>query len=192
MPPDQTVLSLRGLRVSYPVRGRRSRRGAGYVHAVTDVDLDVRAGETLGLVGESGCGKSTVARLVVGLYAPTRGAIAFEGVDLGSAKARAQHPEKQARMQMIFQDPYASLNPRWRVGDIIAEPIRFRKLISGRAACRNHAAASRFCDPRKLDVDSDMSTPVVWLASPPSSSGSRREKSAVPVMADTHVVSRYV
>src|SRR5262249_14162018 len=78
--------------------------------------------------GESGCGKSTIARLVVGLHAPTQGSIAFEGVELGAPAARRQHADKQARMQMIFQDPYASLNPRWRVGDIIAEPIRFRRL----------------------------------------------------------------
>jgi peptide/nickel transport system ATP-binding protein len=106
-------------------------KGRLYVRAVDGVSFAINQGETFSLVGESGCGKSTVARLVVGLYQPTRGKIDFEGVDLGSARARAQHPEKQARMQMIFQDPYASLNPRWRVGDIIAEPIRFRKLISG-------------------------------------------------------------
>jgi peptide/nickel transport system ATP-binding protein len=78
------------------------------LRAVDAVDLEVRRGETLALVGESGCGKSTVARLIVGLYAPTEGRVEFRG----------------RRMQMIFQDPYASLNPRWRVRDIIAEPIR--------------------------------------------------------------------
>jgi peptide/nickel transport system ATP-binding protein len=77
------------------------------LRAVDRVDLEVERGETLALVGESGCGKSTVARLIVGLYAPTEGRIAFTG----------------RRMQMIFQDPYASLNPRWRVKDIVAEPI---------------------------------------------------------------------
>ena len=77
------------------------------LRAVDGVDLEVERGETLALVGESGCGKSTVARLIVGLYAPTEGRIAFTG----------------RRMQMIFQDPYASLNPRWRVKDIVAEPI---------------------------------------------------------------------
>jgi peptide/nickel transport system ATP-binding protein len=78
------------------------------LRAVDHVDLEVEAGETLALVGESGCGKSTVARLIVGLYAPTEGRIEYRG----------------RRMQMIFQDPYASLNPRWRVKDIVAEPIR--------------------------------------------------------------------
>jgi peptide/nickel transport system ATP-binding protein len=80
-----------------------------FLRAVDGVSFDVEAGETLALVGESGCGKSTVARLIVGLYAPTEGRVEFHG----------------RRLQMIFQDPYASLNPRWRVRDIVAEPIRF-------------------------------------------------------------------
>jgi peptide/nickel transport system ATP-binding protein len=84
------------------------------LRAVDAVDLEVERGETLALVGESGCGKSTVARLIVGLYTPTEGRIAFQG----------------RRMQMIFQDPYASLNPRWRVKDIVAEPIRVLNLQS--------------------------------------------------------------
>jgi peptide/nickel transport system ATP-binding protein len=80
-----------------------------WLRAVDRLSLEVRRGETLALVGESGCGKSTVARLIVGLYAPTEGTVEFNG----------------RRMQMIFQDPYASLNPRWRVRDIVAEPIKF-------------------------------------------------------------------
>ncbi|HZS69677.1 MAG TPA: ABC transporter ATP-binding protein [Burkholderiales bacterium] len=79
------------------------------LRAVDHVSLDIEKGETVGLVGESGCGKSTVARLIVGLYAPSEGRVEFRG----------------RRLQMIFQDPYASLNPRWRVRDIVAEPIRF-------------------------------------------------------------------
>jgi len=136
--PAGPMLAVEGLTryfdVSPPLLNRvLEGKGRLYVRAVDGVSFAINQGETFSLVGESGCGKSTVARLVVGLYQPTRGKIDFEGVDLGSARARALHPEKQARMQMIFQDPYASLNPRWRVGDIIAEPIRFRKLISGRA-----------------------------------------------------------
>jgi peptide/nickel transport system ATP-binding protein len=95
--------------------------------AVDGVSLDIRRGETLGLVGESGCGKSTVARLIVGLYAPTRGTIEYDGIVLAGAGAEATDAarRRQARrsMQMIFQDPYASLNPRWRVADIVAEPL---------------------------------------------------------------------
>lgn len=93
------------------------------VKAVDGVDFEIAKGETFSLVGESGCGKSTIARLVVGLYAPTKGSIQFEGKELGKQSNRAKFPDIQAKMQMIFQDPFASLNPRWRVGDIISEPI---------------------------------------------------------------------
>ncbi|HEX2648592.1 MAG TPA: oligopeptide/dipeptide ABC transporter ATP-binding protein [Burkholderiales bacterium] len=99
------------------------------LRAVDDVSLEVRKGETLALVGESGCGKSTVARLIVGLYSPSRGRIAFDGVDISSSSAGAQTERIRRRMQMIFQDPYASLNPRWRVREIVAEPIRVLNLL---------------------------------------------------------------
>ena len=92
--------------------------------AVDGVDFAIRRGETFSLVGESGCGKSTVARLVVGLYRPTRGRIEFEGVDLAALRSRAEVMPLRRRIQMIFQDPFASLNPRWRVREIVAEPIR--------------------------------------------------------------------
>ena len=93
------------------------------LRAVDDVSFEVRRGETLALVGESGCGKSTLARLIVGLHEPSRGRIAFEGVELSSRAARADTVHARRRMQMIFQDPYASLNPRWRVREIVSEPI---------------------------------------------------------------------
>lgn len=108
-------------------------KGRSIVRAVDGVSFSINKGETFSLVGESGCGKSTVARLIVGLYEPSEGSINFEGVEIGRASERAKHPEIQGRMQMIFQDPYASLNPRWRVGDIVAEPLRFRRLLSDRA-----------------------------------------------------------
>ncbi|MGE5171764.1 MAG: ABC transporter ATP-binding protein, partial [Rudaea sp.] len=88
---------------------------------------------TLALVGESGCGKSTVARLLVGLYAPTRGSVRFDGTDTASI-AGAELRTLRRRMQMIFQDPYASLNPRWKVLDIVAEPLREHGLVRGDAA----------------------------------------------------------
>jgi peptide/nickel transport system ATP-binding protein len=91
--------------------------------AVDGIDFEIAKGETFSLVGESGCGKSTVARLIVGLYRPTRGEIAFEGRKIGGMTRKEMAPLRR-RLQMIFQDPYASLNPRWRVRDIIAEPLR--------------------------------------------------------------------
>ena len=100
------------------------------LHAVDGVSFEVRKGETLALVGESGCGKSTLARLIVGLHAPSRGSIEFDGVEISNPAAREETRQVRRRMQMIFQDPYASLNPRWRVHDIVAEPIRVLALAS--------------------------------------------------------------
>jgi peptide/nickel transport system ATP-binding protein len=108
------------------------------LRAVEDVSFDVAKGETLALVGESGCGKSTVARLIVGLYPLTRGRIEFDGVDLAAPGTDA--PALRRRMQMIFQDPYASLNPRWRVRDIVAEPIRVLGLAPTPQAERERVA----------------------------------------------------
>src|SRR5258706_108404 len=93
------------------------------LHAVDGVSFEVRKGETFALVGESGCGKSTIARLIVGLYAPSRGRIEFDGVQISDPQARVATAKLRRRMQMIFQDPYASLNPRWRVRDIVADRI---------------------------------------------------------------------
>jgi peptide/nickel transport system ATP-binding protein len=99
------------------------------LHAVDSVSFEVHKGETLALVGESGCGKSTLARLIVGLYAPSRGRIEFDGVVISDPAAHVATARQRQRMQMIFQDPYASLNPRWRVRDIVAEPILVLKLL---------------------------------------------------------------
>jgi peptide/nickel transport system ATP-binding protein len=101
--------------------------------AVDGVSFAIRRGETFSLVGESGCGKSTVARLIVGLYTPSRGRIRFERTDLGALRSRRALAPFRRRMQMIFQDPYASLNPRWRVRDIVAEPIRAFGAVNGGA-----------------------------------------------------------
>jgi peptide/nickel transport system ATP-binding protein len=109
------------------------RKGRAILRAVDGVSFEIRRGETLALVGESGCGKSTVARLLVGLYAPTRGEIEFFGHDLRQMNSAAGRGLRQ-KLQMIFQDPYASLNPRWRVADIIAEPLRAHRLLDDRQA----------------------------------------------------------
>ncbi|HZH27481.1 MAG TPA: oligopeptide/dipeptide ABC transporter ATP-binding protein [Azospirillaceae bacterium] len=101
--------------------------------AVDGVSFEIPRGQTFSLVGESGCGKSTVARCVVGLYKPTRGRMVFDGTDIASFRSRREMMPFRRRLQMIFQDPYASLNPRWRVRDIVAEPIRAHGLLSGKA-----------------------------------------------------------
>jgi peptide/nickel transport system ATP-binding protein len=107
------------------------RRPRQYVHAVDGVSFTITRGRTLALVGESGCGKSTVARMLVGLYKPTRGEVIFAGATYETLRA---DPDKlrdaRRRMQMIFQDPYASLNPRWIVRDIVGEPLREHGLVT--------------------------------------------------------------
>lgn len=100
-----------------------------FLHAVDDVSFSLNKGETLALVGESGCGKSTVARLLAGLYGLSKGSIKFDGQELSTMNAQ-QIKQMRRRLQMIFQDPYASLNPRWRVGRIIAEPLRTHSNLS--------------------------------------------------------------
>ncbi|MEP7303490.1 MAG: oligopeptide/dipeptide ABC transporter ATP-binding protein, partial [Caldimonas sp.] len=116
------------------------RKPRQYVHAVDDVAFTIERGTTLALVGESGCGKSTVARLLVGLYTPTRGRVLFDGLDTAG---KGRPTAVRRRMQMIFQDPYASLNPRWKVQDIVAEPLRehgFGAGASGAETERRRAA----------------------------------------------------
>ena len=102
------------------------------IRAVDGIDFEIKTGRCLSLVGESGCGKSTVARLVVGLYKPTAGRIEFGGDRADSPAAVGETGQSPQRLQMIFQDPYASLNPRWRVSDIVAEPIRHEHRRKGR------------------------------------------------------------
>ncbi|NGN99299.1 ABC transporter ATP-binding protein [Grimontia sp. S25] len=99
-----------------------------YVQASNNVSFEVHEGETFGLVGESGSGKSTIARVIAGLYPPNSGKVWFEGIDLTSLKSEAQRRPMRRQMQMVFQNPYSSMNPRMKVQDIIAEPIRFHKL----------------------------------------------------------------
>ncbi len=105
------------------------RRPRQLLHAVDGVSFSIRRGETLALVGESGCGKSTVARLLVGLYRTSQGRIVFDGQDLATMSS-GEGIRLRRRLQMIFQDPYASLNPRWKVADIVAEPIRVHRLLT--------------------------------------------------------------
>jgi peptide/nickel transport system ATP-binding protein len=124
--------------VSPPLLNRiLERKPKVFLKAVDGVDFDIRHGETFALVGESGCGKTTVARMLVGLEHPTQGIIEFDGHNISRLRTRARLRPYRRRMQMIFQDPFASLNPRWRVMDIVAEPIRAYGLIKGRKRVKN-------------------------------------------------------
>ena len=126
------LVSLEGLHMRFTTRSSFLARNRVYLDAVKDVSLDVHEGETFGLVGESGSGKSTVARMICGLHTPAAGVIRFAGTDLTALRREADLDPFRRQMQMIFQDPYSSLNPRMRVMDIVAEPIRFHRLAGRR------------------------------------------------------------
>ncbi len=121
---DVPLVRARGLVKRFPItRGVVLQRAIGHVHALAGVDFDIYAGKTLGVVGESGCGKSTAARIVARLLEPTEGTIEFEGRDITTLSRRQMVPLRRT-VQVVFQDPYASLNPRQSVGQIIAAPLR--------------------------------------------------------------------
>jgi peptide/nickel transport system ATP-binding protein len=121
------------------------RKPRQVVHAVDGVSFSIQRGKTLALVGESGCGKSTIARLLVGLYAPTRGRVSFDGTDAATTFRSSQAHALRKRMQMIFQDPYASLNPRWKVADIVGEPLKEHGLL-GSTGDRQRELRSRVAE----------------------------------------------
>src|SRR6202171_1554488 len=126
------LLRVEHLKMHFPITKGFLQRQVGSVRAVDDISFTVNQGETLGLVGESGCGKSTTGRAILQLYKPTGGSVNFLGQDL--TKLRGQGMRKmRRRMQMIFQHPYASLNPRMTVGNIIGEPLEVHNLARGRA-----------------------------------------------------------
>lgn len=129
------LLEVKGLTVRFDVRSTLLRRVTGRVHAVENVSFNLRRGETLAIVGESGCGKSTTGRLITGLLEPTAGRVSIEGRDVG-AIARA---ERARKIQMVFQDPYSSLDPRQTVGDALTEPLRVHGLANMRD-CQQIAA----------------------------------------------------
>jgi oligopeptide transport system ATP-binding protein len=129
-PSADVLLKVEKLVKYFPImRGIVFQRQVGSVHAVDGVSFDIRRGETLGLVGESGCGKSTTGRAILQLHKPTSGKVLFDGVDLVTLEA-GELRRMRRKMQMIFQDPYASLNPRMTVGEIIGEPLRLHGLAN--------------------------------------------------------------
>ncbi|HEX4622222.1 MAG TPA: dipeptide ABC transporter ATP-binding protein [Myxococcaceae bacterium] len=127
---SEPLLRVADLRAEYPIRSGLWGRPVGTVRAVDGVSFEIARGETFGLVGESGCGKSTLGRTLIRLVDPTAGSIQFEGVEISRLSQRQLRPLRR-RMQMIFQDPYGSLNPRMRVRDIIGEPLVIHRLAAG-------------------------------------------------------------
>ncbi|HEX6447612.1 MAG TPA: ABC transporter ATP-binding protein [Streptosporangiales bacterium] len=130
----QEVLRLENLQKAFPVRGGIGRRDRRLMHAVNGVSLILHQGETLGLVGETGCGKSTIGRMVMRILDPTEGTIAFKGRDITRERMQSM-PELRRRLQIVFQDPYGSLDPRMRVRDIVGEPLQINQ-IGDRASRR--------------------------------------------------------
>jgi oligopeptide transport system ATP-binding protein len=130
MSEPHALLEVTDLVKQYPMRSGLMRRKTGTVHAVDGVSFSLKAGETLGLVGESGCGKSTVARSVLRLVEPTTGRIQLDGNDITHLSKTELRPHRRA-MQIVFQDPFASLNPRMTAGDIVGEPLLVHGLASG-------------------------------------------------------------
>ena len=128
---QETLLQVEDLKMHFPIYRGVFQRQVGAVRAVDGVSFDVRRGETLGLVGESGCGKSTTGRTILQLYRPTAGEVHFEGVDLVHLKGEDLRKMRR-KMQMIFQDPYASLNPRMTVADIVGEPLMVHSVATGK------------------------------------------------------------
>ena len=125
----KTLLDIVNLKKHYPVKRGFWQRTVGTIKAVDDISLQLNRGETVGLVGESGCGKTTVANTIVQLSKPTAGHIVFNGLDLNNLSTK-ELVKIRPRLQMIFQDPYASLNPRMNTGRIINEPMTEHTLMS--------------------------------------------------------------
>lgn len=136
-PSDSVILKASGLSKSFT--SGRTGGGRARISAVDDVSIELRRGESLGLVGESGCGKTTLARMLVGLDDPDTGTVTLDGQDLTALRGRTRRAARR-RIQMIFQDPYLSLNPRLTVAEIVSEPLIVHKLVSGKAEATDRVA----------------------------------------------------
>lgn len=128
---EDVILDVRNLKMYFPVTRGLMRKKVAEVKAIDDVSFTIRKGETLGLVGESGCGKTTTGRCTQRLYKPTAGEIYFEGQDIAQLNENKIRPLRR-KMSIVFQDPYGSLNPRMNAGDIVGEPLKIHKLVTGK------------------------------------------------------------
>jgi len=152
-PRRMPVIAVEGLKKHFPVKKGLLRRTAGHVFAVDGVSFSVNEGETLGLVGESGCGKSTVARTVLRLVEPTSGTIKLNGQDITRLGKAALRPHRR-QMQIIFQDPFSSLNPRMSAGDIVGEPLQVHGIAGGKEKEERVAALFDQVGLRRLQMRS--------------------------------------
>jgi peptide/nickel transport system ATP-binding protein len=150
LPPP--VLEVEGLSKHFPVRKGLLRRTVGHVYAVDDVSFSIGAGETLGLVGESGCGKTTVGRVILRLIEPTAGTIRLDGRDVTRLGKLDMRPFRR-EMQIIFQDPFSSLNPRKRAGDIVGEPLKVHGVLAKGARRERVAALFERVGLRRAQMD---------------------------------------
>ena len=128
---SENLIEVEGLKHYFPIKGGIFSRTVSYIHAVDNISLALKKGKTFGLVGESGCGKTTFGRCILMLLDPTEGSIKFNGIDLTELK-KGELRKLRAQMSMIFQDPYSSLNPRKTVADIVGQPLKIHKIAKGR------------------------------------------------------------